>query len=63
MISMRKSFKVKIPRLKIPFTGKLTQELNKRQTYNRLYKKPQELQRRLPSAKNTEAQLSKLSDE
>ena len=59
MLANHLSFKPKLPNM---FTGKVTKELNKRQSYNKLYKKPYHLQKHLPSANNTQTVLNKLTN-
>jgi len=62
MLSVSKFYKVKLPKIKAPFTGKNTQELNKRQNYHKLHKKPQEIQQKLPTPKNTADELSRQTE-
>jgi len=59
MISTTHLFKRTSPALPNIYTGKKTQELNKRQNYNRLHKKPQAIEDRLPTAKNTQDVISR----
>jgi len=56
-ISVSNFYKVKLPKIVSPFTGKLTKELNKRQKYNNFYKKPKLVQKTLPTIKNVSDQL------
>jgi len=63
MLSVSKMYKVKTPKLAIPFTGKLTKELNKRQNYNKLHKEPQSIQQKLPTTKNTSDEISRQSEQ
>jgi len=62
MLSISSIYKVKTPKLVIPFTGKLTKELNKRQNYNKLYKKPYQIQQKLPTTKNTSDEISRQTE-
>lgn len=62
MLSISKLYKVKLPKFQNPYTGKNTQELNKRQNYYNLHKKPQETEQKLPTPKNTADELSRQSE-
>lgn len=57
MISTSKLYSTITPKLPNVYTGKKTQELNKRQNYNKLHKKPEGIKDRLPTANNTEEDL------
>ena len=63
MLSVSNFYKAKHPKLVLPFTGKLTKELNKRQNYNKLHRKPKQVERKLPTIKNTSDQISRQSEQ
>jgi len=58
MVSTNQLYTTRMPRMPNVYTGKNTQEMNKRQNYNRLHKKPTEIQKRLPAVKNTKDQIA-----
>ncbi len=60
MLSLSNLYKLKLPSSTDSlYTGKVTKELNKRQNYSNLHKKPEELKNKLPTPKNTQDQIAK----
>ena len=60
MISTNHLYKTTLPKIPNVYTGKNTKELNKRQNYNNLHKKPELLKNKLPTPKNTEDEFSRI---
>ena len=58
MISTNHLYKTTLPKIPNVYTGKNTKELNKRQSYYKLHKKPELLKNRLPTPKNTNDLIS-----